>query len=404
MTAAVLTVGTELTEGLRLDTNSNHVSRSLSAAGLRVVEHASVPDDRRAIAEAVSRLTAVHGLVVVTGGLGPTHDDVTREATADALGIGLTRDAGLEKRLRASASPHTNTVARAQLLRQADVLDGARVLDAVAGTAPAQVVGTPAGEVLLLPGPPRELRPLLAAYLTSRAGTPVPRVTLGVVGMTESDVQVTVWRAIARHTGVRLTVLASPGLVDVVLFGDGAGEGTLREAAADVETALGDSCFAHDGATLAETVIRLARSSGARLATAESCTGGMVAAALTDVPGSSEAFLGGVIAYSDPAKLELLGVPADVLRTDGAVSEKTALAMASGARHRMGADIAVAVTGVAGPGGGTRRKPVGTVWLAVCDATGATASRRAFRGGRDRVREHATVVALDMLRRSLTAG
>jgi len=404
VTAAVVTVGTELTEGLRLDTNSSHVSRSLAASGLRVVEHVSVPDDRRAIAAAISRLAAAHELVVVTGGLGPTHDDVTREAAADALGIGVTRDPDLEERLVASAALHADAAARAQVLRQADVLDGARVFDAVAGTAPAQVVATTAGELLLLPGPPHELRPLLAAYLASRAGAPRPSVVLGVVGMTESDAQVCASRAIASYPGVLLTVLARPGLVDVVLLADEVGEGVLDAAAAAVETALGDSCFARDGSTLAETVVRLARSSGTTIATAESCTGGMVATALTDVPGSSEAFLGGVIAYSDTVKSRILGVPADVLSMHGAVSGETAAAMASGARERLGADLTVAVTGVAGPGGGSAAKPIGTVWFAVCDRAGSSASQRAVRGVRARVREHATVIALDILRRALTTS
>jgi len=399
--AAVVGVGTELVTGLRIDTNTAEIASALLASGYRVVETVRVADDMELISSAFKRLTAHYAVVVSTGGLGPTHDDITREAAADALGVAITRDPEIEARLAASAMRHSDPDARAQIGRQADVLNGARVLAAVNGTAPGQVVATPAGELLLLPGPPREMRPLLATYLQDSPDVLPPR-RLRCSSISESDVQVIVQRVLADTADIEFTVLAKPGDVEAVLFDDGAGEQALDAAAAAVHEALGDQCYSTDGSTLAATVVRLAQERGVTIALAESCTGGMIAAALTDVPGASKVFLGGVVSYSNTAKTALLGVENATLETSGAVSAATATEMAGGALSAFNADIALSVTGIAGPDGGTDDKPVGLVWFGLDGQVCVQGSFR-FGGDRDTIRQRSVVEGLSLLRRAVLA-
>jgi len=399
-TAAVLVIGSELVTGVRLDTNSTEVTAALLAAGFTPDEIVARPDDEAAIAETVRRLVETHDLVIVTGGLGPTHDDVTREAVSRALGLPLVPDARLAERLKAVARRHRDPEAAAQVIRQADVLHGARVLDPTSGTAPGQVVSGPWGHVVLLPGPPHEMRPMLAEFLGAVRAGAAPRF-VRCVGISESDVQVTAQRLLDAYTGIGFTVLASPALVDAVLFDDGAGEEVLDRAAGEIANALAEDCYSTDGSTLAETVIALARESRCSIAVAESCTGGLLGGALTAVPGASDVFRGGIVSYADDVKAGVLGVPRETLQTHGAVSAETATAMAEGARVSLGADVAVAVTGIAGPDGGSASKPVGTVWFAVADAEGSSATLRHLFGDRDGVRTRAVVTALDLLRRGI---
>jgi nicotinamide-nucleotide amidase len=399
--AAVVTVGTEITTGLMVDTNTSEIALALDRAGMRVVEAVSVADDRDALAAVLRRLTDTCDLVVVTGGLGPTHDDVTRHAASDAFGLPLRRDPAIEAGLAPWAARHTDPRAAEQVYHQADVLEGARVLPAVKGTAPGQVVTVGSCTVVLLPGPPREMRPLLdglAAEWGLRTAAPA---ILRCAAMSESDAQVAAQDALAGRTDVELTLLAAPGDVRVVLNDRGIGADGLAALAGTVADRLGPACYSRDGSTLAETVLRLARERGVRVAAAESCTGGLVAAALTAVPGASDVFAGGAVTYSDESKSALLAVPPGMLARHGAVSEQVALAMAEGACAAFDAGLAVAVTGIAGPGGGTAEKPVGTVWFALADAAGSRAERRHMAGDRDIVRARSAVVALDLLRRSL---
>lgn len=399
-TAAIVTVGTELTAGLRQDTNGGEIARALREAGYVVSSLTSLPDDLETVATTLESLTALHALVVVTGGLGPTHDDITREAASRALGRPLSRDASIAELLEASTRRHREPGARAQMARQADVIEGAAVLPAVAGTAPGQVVPTPAGSLVLLPGPPNEMRPLLARAL--EGATPAARpARLRCIGLTESDAQHLIEPAIA-GLNVDFTILASPNDVEAVLFARDDADGDIPRAAAAAREALGGACYSEDGSSLAEVVLRLARERGVTIAAAESCTGGLIAAALTDVPGSSDVFLGGVVAYANAVKLEALGVPEGMLAQYGAVSEQVAAAMAEGARVTTGATLAVSTTGVAGPGGGSADKPVGLVWLALArEGQPTVAYERRFGGDRDMVRRRASAIALDLLRRSL---
>jgi len=401
--AAILTVGTELVTGMRLDTNTQSVARALRVAGFVVREATSVADDEDDIADAIARLTARFGLVIVTGGLGPTHDDVTREAAARALGLPLERRADLERALGAAAARHTLSDASQQVLRQAEVLRGATVLPAVVGTAPGQIVPTANGRLVLLPGPPAELAPLLASVLQDEGSATEP-VRLRTTGLSESDAQVLVAQALARFPDVGFTILAAPGDVEVLLFDNGAGEALLRAAGQQARAALGHFCYSTDGSSLAETVIASAAARGACIGTAESCTGGMVAAALTAVPGSSAVIMGGVVAYANSVKAAELGVPERLLREFGAVSAETARAMATGVAARFNLTHAVAVTGIAGPDGGTTEKPVGLVHFGVYSDGTVTTERRQFSGGREIIRMRATAVALDLLRITLETG
>ncbi len=396
--AAILTIGTELTTGQRLDTNGAEIASAVHVAGFTVSEMLSLGDDVVACSSHLERLCASCALVIVTGGLGPTHDDITREAASRALARPLVRDPGIAQGLSGIIGRHRDPEAAEHVLMQADVLDGATVIPATTGTAPGQIVPTPAGVLVLLPGPPREMRPMLSAFLgAERPG--VPPVRLRCTGTTESDAQLAAQRVLADFDGVGLTVLAAPADVEVLLFDDEAGEAVLQSAGTAVRTALGDICYSNDGASLAETVIRLARASDARLASAESCTGGLIASALTDIPGASDVFSGGVVAYSNDLKTAALDVPAGLIARFGAVSAETAAAMAEGVRALTGSTHAIATTGIAGPAGGTAEKPVGLVWFGLAGPTGTATSSRVFPGDRAGVRTRATMTALDLLRR-----
>jgi nicotinamide-nucleotide amidase len=400
--AAVVTVGTELVSGLLVDTNTSEIALALARAGIRVAEAVSMPDEVIALATTLRRLICDVDLVIVTGGLGPTHDDITREAAAAALGISLVRDPGLEAGLAPWGARHADARAAEQVFAQADVLEGARILPALKGTAPGQVVSTPRGSLVLLPGPPREMRPLLAGLsLEWGQGATAPAM-LRCAAVSESDVQVAAQDVLAGRTDIDLTVLATPGDVRVVLFDRGAGAKVLTAVAQDVAVRLGPVCYSTDGSSLAETVLRRARDRGETLGTAESCTGGLVASALTAVAGSSDVFQGSIVAYSNQVKMELLHVEPGMLAQYGAVSEPVARAMADGARDALRVSRALAVTGIAGPGGGSDERPVGTVWFAVASADGVQSQQRHFPGDREIVRARSAALGLDLLRRSLS--
>jgi nicotinamide-nucleotide amidase len=403
-TAAVVTVGTELVRGLSLDTNTGEIARALVGVGVDVLETTSVGDDEGRLADVLARLTAAYDLVVVTGGLGPTHDDITRHAAARALGTTLSRDDAIVAGLRGAAARHGDARAAAQVYRQADVLAGARVLPAVVGTAPGQVVETPRGLLVLLPGPPREMRPLLDGLTSEWGSASAPPSVLRCHGVSESDLQVLAQDVLAGRDDIELTLLARPGDVQVVLFDRGAGEAQLAQVAHAVADRIGEPCYSTDGASLPEVVVREARRRGIALATAESCTGGLVGGAITSVAGASDVYAGGIVAYANEAKTAVLGVDPAVIDALGAVSDVVAVAMATGARDALGADMAVAVTGIAGPGGGTDDKPVGTVWFAVAGPYGTHPEMRRFPGDRETVRTRSVMTALDLVRRALQAG
>lgn len=410
--AAVVAIGTELLAGVRHETLSEHVARELAALGIDTVSRAVVPDDVKAIDAALRHALAHADLVITTGGLGPSDDDLTRQAVARVSGRRLVEHPeiihAIEKRFAARGliMPPVNR-------RQALVLDGAIVLHNVHGTAPGQWVDHGDRVILLLPGPPREVLPMLATLVAGSLAARAPLAreeqrTLCMTGVTESQVEQTMqplyvrWRAGAVPIGV--TTLASPGLVELHLRARsepaGAAADVLDRAVADACGLLGDHVFSR-GATLETVVGELLRDRGYRIAVAESCTGGMVSGRLTAVAGSSAYVERGVVTYSNAAKVELTGVEPQAIEREGAVSEPVALAMARGIRARARVEVGLGVTGIAGPTGGTPAKPVGTVVIAVETPTGADARTLRFSGSRDLVRAQAVHASLDLVRRHL---
>jgi nicotinamide-nucleotide amidase len=403
--AAFLAVGSELLRTERLDTNSLLAARVLSRCGFTLVEKRIVEDEVSSIASAIQGLLSRAELVVVSGGLGPTADDVTREGAAQALGRSIAPDAAFRMRLAARYQRLARSMP-AIALRMAEVIEGAEVLENPLGTAPGQLLNANGRSLVLLPGVPREFEEILTIHLLPRwataAGVRVRSLKLG--GVYESPVEQRVSPLYERFGRERITILGGRALVTLVLTAAGprAGE-ELAEMEQAFAIAAGDDLFGFDDDTLPGVVLARLRRRGLRLATAESCTGGLVGAQLASVPGASDVFVGGVVAYSNALKSRLLGVSEDLLAAHGAVSREVAEAMARGACG-LGAECGVSVTGIAGPSGGSAEKPVGTVHLAVVTPAGEAHARHHFAGDRTAVREFSATFVLDLLRRQLREG
>ncbi len=414
MDVELVTVGTELLLGYTLDTNAAELARALAGVGARVARRTTVGDDEAAIRDVVGAALERTGFVVLTGGLGPTSDDVTKRAVAKLFAAPLELDetylAALERRfqsLRRGPMPPSNR-------SQAEIPRGAEVLPNPLGTAPGLWLSGAPGTAVLLPGVPHEMRGLLegevvprvTALLAARGEVPTTRSrTLRTTGITESGLQDALVELEAGLAPVTLAYLPQGIGVDLRLTAWGlppeAAEQELDRAVAVLQPALGRHYYGAGDTDLAAVVLDGLRRRGWTLAVAESCTGGLIGARLTAVPGASDVLLGGLISYADASKVRDLGVPAAVLQSEGAVSEAVARAMASGVASRFGADAAVAVTGIAGPGGGTDDKPVGTVWLAAQVGERERAVQRRFPGGRREVRRRGAQAALDLVRRLL---
>lgn len=411
--AAVVTVGDELLLGKTVDTNAAWVGRELGALGIPVVRRHTVGDVASEIGEAVSAAMAVADLVVVSGGLGPTPDDLTRDAVAELFRLPLLQDAEVLESLRARFRERGMPGLPEPNLRVAQVPAGARKLANPFGTAPGLALEHDGALVVLLPGVPRELKGIFAGdlqrLLRERFGARLSPVHLRVVrttGIAESVLaQRIAERLPAGMEPVRLAFLPDVRGVDL-RFQATDMPGAEAEARFDaLEGALGDVLdpWRFDAASgdLAEAVSEALRARGMRLAVAESCTGGLIAKRLTDLPGASDVLAGGVVAYGNDVKTGVLGVPPAELAAHGAVSEAVAAAMARGVAHSMAADAAIGVTGVAGPGGGSEDKPVGTVWYAVMVGKVVVARCERFPGDREAVRERAAQAALFLLLRTL---
>jgi nicotinamide-nucleotide amidase len=402
MNIELVTIGTELLLGLTVDTNGAEIARELSALGVRVTRRTSVADRGDEIRDAVAEALGRTGAVLTTGGLGPTRDDITKKVVADLFGAPLEFDQSVWDELLARFARLERKPAESNR-SQAEVPRGATVLPNRWGTAPGLwIEGTP-GLVILLPGVPLEMRRLLehevAPRLARRRSQSVIRSLLvRTSGVPESTLAEKIGNIEAEIAPITLAYL--PGLegVDLRLSAWGLApdeaDRRLSEAAALLRGRAGNHVYGEGDSDLAALVLERARARGVRLAVAESCTGGLVGGRLTEIPGSSDVFVGGVIAYDNAVKREVLGVPEALLREHGAVSEPSVRAMAEGAVIRFGVTAAVAVTGVAGPGGGSPDKPVGTVWLA-CAVDGKVEVRRSrFPGSRHEVRARAAQAAL----------
>jgi nicotinamide-nucleotide amidase len=410
--AAIVAVGSEMLGPFRQDTNSLWLAARLEEIGTSVVRKSVVGDDPDAIVRELDRACAEAPLIVTTGGLGPTADDVTVLAVSRWLGVGTTRSADFVEQMRRRFESRGFRMPAVNE-KQADFIDGARVLENPRGTAPGFWAKKGECEIVVLPGVPSEMREIMERSvlpeLASRSGGQVlRRRVLRIAGVGESAIEELVMPVYERWKEHPVTILASPGEVQLHLAvratADRAEE-TLRRMAKDFRAVLGGRVFGEDGEELAAAVGRALRERGLTLALAESCTGGMISTLVTDVPGSSAYFLGGVVSYGNGAKESFLGVREETLRAHGAVSAEAALEMARGAVERFGADVAASVTGIAGPDGGTEEKPVGTVWFAIADRGGhEVAKRRAFLGDRGHVRRSASVHALELVRRHIVGS
>ena len=412
MKLEILTIGTELLLGYTVDTNAAELGRAVAAAGAEITRRTTVADRPEAIRAGLAEALDRAGFVITTGGLGPTRDDMTKTVVADLLGKRLVLDeqllAGLEARFKRLGRPMP-----AVNRTQAEVPEGATVLPNPRGTAPGLWVEDARGRVVvLLPGVPREMRGLLVEEVLPRlvarhAGEPpvVLSRTVRTTGIAESALAERVGPIEPEIAPLTLAYLPSVEGVDlrVTAWGLGARDAEARLAAVveRLRAAVGEHRYGEDAADLAAVVLDALRSGRHRLGVAESCTGGMLAERVTNIPGASATFIGGVVAYADVVKTAALKVPIETLEAHGAVSEQTVCAMAEGAQRLFSADCTMAVTGIAGPGGGTPDKPVGTVWLAARVHTATRAVKRVFPGDRDEIRRRAAQAALDLLRRVL---
>jgi nicotinamide-nucleotide amidase len=410
--AAIVVTGSELVRGERTDLNGPFLAHEVLSLGLEPARITSVGDREEALADAL-RDGLGADLCITSGGLGPTHDDRTVEMLGRITGRPLAVDATLAAEIETISRMIAERLRRPYaefepgVRKQASVPEGARSLG-LAGTAPGLVLEHDGCVVVVLPGPPGELRRLWTSAVEAEAvrrvlalATPPGRRVLRFFGVSESAVAQALAGAGGEGDGVEATICARDFEIHVDLVVEPGAEARAEELADRLAGALDRYLFSRDEQAVEEIVLGLCRARGLTLATAESCTGGMVAARLTDVPGSSDAFLGGIVAYADAVKRAELGVGAEVLERHGAVSAETAAAMAVGARERLGADVAVSVTGVAGPGGGTPEKPVGLVYVHAAGPDGERAAEFNLRGDRDAIRRRSTATALHLVRRLL---
>ena len=413
MNAEIIAVGSELLTPFRTDTNSLFLTEQINQLGVEVIFKSVVGDDLKRLVVAAQHALFRSEIVIFSGGLGPTEDDLTREAVAEALGVSLHRDeavlARIEQRFAARGwkmSPNN--------AKQADVLESAIVLPNPNGTAPGQwLSGKFDGReriVILLPGPPHELRTLFETECRERLRSKLPAAFLAtrvlkIAMLGESLVDARVAPIYKRYGEVQTTILAGAGEIQLHFRSRAqtmeAAQARVDEAADAVEEELDDAVFSRNGESLEQIVGYWLQMRNATLAVAESCTGGLLGERITSVGGSSRYFAGGAIVYSNAVKTELAGVPADMIERHGAVSREVAAALAEGIRYRCDTTFGIGITGVAGPTGGTPEKPVGLVFHALASDSGTEVIERTFPGDRKRIRRFATTLALDMLRKKL---
>ncbi|MBZ5598855.1 MAG: competence/damage-inducible protein A [Acidobacteriia bacterium] len=413
MNAEIIAIGSELLTPYRQDTNSLYLTERLNQLGVEVIFKTIVGDNREHLTAAANQALSRADLVIFMGGLGPTEDDLTREAVADALGLELRRDpeiiASIERRFASRNLKMTPNNAQ-----QADVIAGAVVLPNAHGTAPGQwISGKYDGRekiILLLPGPPHELKALFDQQCMERLRAKLPQQfiatrELKVAMMGESACDARVAPIYKRYQDVQTTILAGAGEVQLHLKARAASleaaQQRIDELAEKLEEELGDAVFSDNGDSMEQIVGYYLQMRNATLAVAESCTGGLLAERITSVSGSSRYFVGGAVAYSNELKTAFADVPTDLIAKHGAVSREVAAALAEGIRKRCGATFGLGVTGVAGPTGGTPEKPVGLVFHGLASERGTEVVERSFPGDRKRVRWFASQQALDMVRRKL---
>ena len=406
MKAEIIAVGSEMLTPDRVDTNSLFLTEELNKLGIEVVRKTIVGDNRDLLAEAFRDALNRVPLIIASGGLGPTEDDLTRETVAELLGRKLKRNEEIlryiEGRFRqlGREMPAVN-------VRQAMVPEGAEVLENPRGSAPGLWLEDAGRFIALLPGPPRELKPMFQEQVLPRLEARASSVRmfsreLRVAGMGESAVEQRIRPIYTRYGDVHTTILAAPGEIQIHLrlWTDDAAQAqkTLDEIVKGFQIALTDRIFSQDGSSMEDVVARLLTMNNATISAAESCTGGLLAQRLTSIAGSSSYFLGGVVCYSNELKTAWADVPAELIQSKGAVSSEVAVALADGIRRHVGSTLGVGITGIAGPTGGTEEKPVGTVHIALSHAGGVKERGVRFPGDREAIRWHASQLALDMVR------
>jgi nicotinamide-nucleotide amidase len=406
MKAEIIAVGSELLTPDRLDTNSLFLTEELNKLGIEILRKTIVGDHRELLSEAFRDALNRVPLIISSGGLGPTEDDLTRETVAELLGRKLKRNDAIVDAIKARfrsfgrEMPETN-------IRQAMVPEGAEPLNNPRGTAPGLWLDDGEHMIALLPGPPRELKPMFFEEVLPRIARRASSVRmfhreLRVTGLGESMVDQRIQPVYKRYSDVNTTVLAAPGEVQIHLrtWTDDAARAqkTFAEIEQGFDLALTDRIFSRDGSPLEEVVARLLTLNNTTISAAESCTGGLLAERLTSIAGSSSYFLGGVVCYSNEMKTAWADVPKELIEAKGAVSAEVAIALAEGIRRRVGSALGVGITGIAGPGGGSEEKPVGTVHIALASASGVKERALRFPGDREMVRLQASQAALDLVR------
>jgi nicotinamide-nucleotide amidase len=407
LNAEIIAIGSEMLTPFRLDTNSLWLTERLNSMGVEVKLKTVVGDDESRLEETVRDAMKRSEIVISTGGLGPTEDDITRKIFARVLKRHLIlEDATLEK-IRARFARRNMQMPEINA-RQALVIHGAQILENNNGTAPGMLITEGKCTVVLLPGPPREMKPIfdasVAPVLKQRAGDMlIVRRTLSIFGLTESATDELAAPIYTQYRNPSTTILFKDGQIELHLTAQARNEREtvklLDDLAGRLDEVLGEYVFSRSNETLEEVVGQSLKLRGYTLATAESCTGGLLSGRITEVPGSSEYFIEGVVSYSNEAKIDLLRVPKKLIETHGAVSEQVADAMAAGIRKRAGSTFGIGVTGIAGPGGGSNEKPVGLVYIALADDSQTTTRKFIFPGDRQFIRTLSVNAALDMVRR-----
>jgi nicotinamide-nucleotide amidase len=413
MNAEIVAIGSELLTPWRQDTNSLYVTERLNQLGVTVIFKTIVGDRQKHLVEAIRNALRRSDIIVVMGGLGPTEDDLTREAVAESLNVGLKRNPDLIAELYARFAARRIQVTRNNE-KQADTLDGAVILENPRGSAPGQMLDTIYGEhrklVMLLPGPPSELKPMFDEQCVPRLRELLPKryiatrvLKAAMIGESAADARIA--PIYQQYKDVETTILAHLGDIQLNLVCGKTlletAQARVDELAGKIEEELEDLIYSSQGETLEQIVLYYLEMRAATLSVAESCTGGLVAERLTSISGASRSFMGGAVVYSNELKSEFAGVPPSLLERHGAVSREVAASLSEGIRERCDTTYGLGVTGIAGPGGGSEEKPVGLVYIGVSDGKSTEVVEKKFTGDRSRIRSYASQQALDLVRRRL---
>lgn len=409
MKCEIISVGTELLLGDIVNTNSQYLSERLADLGFDVHYHHTVGDNEARLVEAGRASLERSELLVFTGGLGPTDDDITRETVAKLMGLAIHNDETILTKIQDFYDKLNRPMPEINK-KQANVPEGALVLDNPNGTAPGLILEKDNKYAILLPGPPKEMIPMfenkVVPWLKEKGdGSVIESKTLRVVGVGESAVQEKLQHIFDTQTNPTVAPYAKTSETHLRVTAKASNrleaEKMILPMVKEIEEILGTNIYGYDDTTLEMAILDLAKSKGVTLSTAESCTGGLISSRLTDIGGASDAYIGSVVSYSNEIKMKLLGVKPETLEAHGAVSAETAAEMAEGVRRVTGADIGISTTGIAGPGGGSEEKPVGLAYIGIATAEGTKTIRNFALGNREKIKWNTATRALDFLRREM---